>query len=71
MQRYGTVCDPFREKRKRMKNAAYLLLMVFAVTLSSCDLIEGIFKAGVWTGLIAVALVLGLIIFFISRAGRK
>lgn len=54
-----------------MKNAAYLLLVVLAVTLSSCDLVEGIFKAGVWTGLIAVALVLGLIIFFISRMGKK
>ena len=54
-----------------MKNASYLLLVALAFTLSSCELIGGIFKAGVWTGLIAVALVLGIIIFFISRTGRK
>ncbi|RPE14343.1 phosphatidate cytidylyltransferase [Chitinophaga lutea] len=54
-----------------MKKASYLLLVVLAFTLSSCEIIGGIFKAGVWTGLIAVALVLGLIIFFISRTGRK
>ncbi|WP_343701065.1 phosphatidate cytidylyltransferase [Chitinophaga sp.] len=53
-----------------MKKAAYLLLLVLAVTLSSCDLVEGIFKAGVWTGLLIVALVLGLIIWLLSR-GRK
>lgn len=54
-----------------MNRAAYLLLAVLAVTLSSCDLIAGIFKAGVWTGLLIVAVVLGLIIFLISRSGRK
>jgi len=42
-----------------------------ALTLSSCELIGGIFKAGVWTGLLIVAVVLGLIIFLLSRSGRK
>lgn len=54
-----------------MKNGVYALLIVLTVTLSSCELIGGIFKAGVWTGLLAVALVLGLIIFFIARSGKK
>ncbi|RZJ84929.1 MAG: hypothetical protein EOO20_20620 [Chryseobacterium sp.] len=36
-------------------------------TLASCSLIEGIFKAGVWSGVIIVVLVLALIIWIISK----
>ncbi len=36
-------------------------------TLSSCELVEGIFKAGVWTGIIVVVIVLALIIWLISK----
>lgn len=54
-----------------MNKALYLLLAVMAFTLSSCDLVAGIFKAGVWTGLLIVAVVLGLIIFLISRTGGR
>ncbi|MDF2191421.1 phosphatidate cytidylyltransferase [Paraflavitalea sp. CAU 1676] len=51
----------------------YLLLAVCAmVGLSSCEVIGGIFKAGVWTGILIVAAVVGLIIFIIARmAGKK
>lgn len=43
------------------------LVALFATTLTSCELVEGIFKAGVWTGVIVVALVLALIIWLISK----
>jgi hypothetical protein len=66
----GTVCDFEEVKRNAMKNAMLFLLGILMVTLSSCELVEGIFKAGVWTGLLLVAVVLGLIIWLISR-GRK
>lgn len=52
----------------------YLALSAIAlltISLSSCEIVGGIFKAGVWTGLILVALVLGLIIFLFTRGGRK
>lgn len=38
-----------------------------SATLMSCNLIEGIFKAGMWTGVIVVVLVLALIIWLISK----
>jgi len=38
--------------------------------LSSCEAIAGIFKAGMWTGIIAVVAVVGLIVYFVSR-GRN
>ena len=54
-----------------MKNLTYLLLSCLVLFLSSCEVIGGIFKAGVWTGILAVAVVVGLIIFLISRGGKR
>jgi cytosine/uracil/thiamine/allantoin permease len=48
----------------------YFPLSVIALVctvLSSCELIEGIFKAGVWTGVIVVVLVVALVIWLISK----
>jgi hypothetical protein len=47
-----------------------VLLLLMSISLSSCEAIAGIFKAGVWTGIILVAFVIVLIVYFISR-GRK
>lgn len=55
-----------------MKKYTYLFtLLVLMVSLSSCEVVGGIFKAGVWTGIIAVVLVVALIIWLISRATKK
>jgi hypothetical protein len=45
---------------------------IFLVTmvLSGCALIGGIFKAGVWVGVLIVAAVIALIIFLLSKAGK-
>ncbi|MES2650409.1 MAG: hypothetical protein V4663_01650 [Bacteroidota bacterium] len=43
------------------------LIALFCTVLTSCDLIEGIFKAGVWTGVIIVILVIALVIWLISK----
>lgn len=44
-----------------------LLLMLVLPLFSSCELIGDIFKAGVWTGVLLVVLVVGLIIFIVAR----
>jgi hypothetical protein len=55
-----------------MKKYTYLpVLFLLAISFSSCEVIGGIFKAGVWTGIIAVVLVVALIIWLISRATKK
>ncbi|MCW3465868.1 phosphatidate cytidylyltransferase [Chitinophaga nivalis] len=54
-----------------MKQPIYFLLALLMVSMSSCEVIGGIFKAGVWTGIIAVAVVLGLIVFLITRGTRR
>jgi hypothetical protein len=45
------------------------LFMALSV-LSSCEVIGGIFKAGVWVGVIVVVAVIALIFWLISRGRR-
>ncbi|MDQ3111942.1 MAG: hypothetical protein M3R17_18810 [Bacteroidota bacterium] len=47
------------------------LLLVLLTGLQSCAVVGGIFKAGAVTGIIAVVLVVGLIIFLLTRMGKK
>ena len=57
-----------------MKKNIYLLyssLFIFLVSFSSCEAIKGIFKAGVWTGVIIVVAVIALIIYLVSRKSSK
>ncbi|WP_158797109.1 hypothetical protein [Pedobacter sp. L105] len=49
------------------KNFPLAIIALLATTLSSCSMIEGIFKAGVWSGIIVVVVVLALIIWVISK----
>lgn len=41
--------------------------MAILVSLSSCELIGGIFKAGFWTAIILIVLVVGLILWLVGR----
>ncbi|MGZ5255966.1 MAG: hypothetical protein ACXWCT_16275 [Flavitalea sp.] len=51
------------------QNNAWLLtfLIAFGISLSSCEVVGGIFKAGMWTGFIIIVVVVALIIWLISR----
>lgn len=56
-----------------MNRLSFLLIALFAffsLSLTSCEAIGSIFKAGMWTGVIGIALVVLLILFFIGRARR-
>ena len=54
-----------------MKKFTLLSLALLAMfTLTGCDAIETIFKAGMWWGFILVAAVIGLIFWLFSR-GRE
>jgi len=51
-----------------MKKYLPLAMVAFlATTLTSCAAIEGIFKAGLWSGIIIVVLVLALLIWIVSK----
>jgi len=65
---------PFKLKSRQMKRYMPLALVaLLATTLSSCELVEGIFKAGIWTGVILVVVVVALIIWLAAKlfGGRK
>jgi hypothetical protein len=53
---------------KRLMIAGLCLLIT---CLPGCRLIGDIFKAGVWTGILLVAVIIGLIIFVIAKLGKK
>ncbi|MDR2272622.1 MAG: hypothetical protein LBF27_17065 [Sphingobacterium sp.] len=45
----------------------FALMSSLLVLVSSCAAIEGIFKAGVWSGILLVVVVVALIIWIISK----
>ena len=56
-----------------MKNIRLYLPVLFvllAVTMSSCELIGDIFKAGMWTALIIIFLIVALVGWLFSRFRR-
>ena len=51
-----------------MKKILPLGIIAFlCTTLTSCEVIGGIFKAGVWSGVIVVVVVLALVIWILSK----
>ncbi|SOD18140.1 hypothetical protein SAMN06297358_2847 [Pedobacter xixiisoli] len=56
---------------KKLMPLALVALLV--TTLSSCELVEGIFKAGMWTGVILVVVVIAIVIWLFAKlfGGRK
>ena len=52
---------------ERLTFARPLLLVLLTAFLSGCQVIGDIFKTGVWTGVILVLVVIGLVIFGIVK----
>jgi hypothetical protein len=51
-----------------MRPAWFLALLVLVIiSLPGCEAIGTIFKAGMWTGIIAVVLVVGIVGFIIAK----
>jgi len=51
-----------------LRNLSALLLLAF---LSSCTAIEGIFKAGIWTGIILVVVIVAIVILILANIFKK
>jgi hypothetical protein len=43
------------------------LLIASAVTLAGCDLIAGIFKAGVWVGVLGVIALIAAVVWLFTK----
>ena len=53
-----------------MKPVFEFLLACLLVFVAGCSAIAGIFNAGLWTGLIALMSITGLILLFLVRAKK-
>ena len=57
---------------KQLKLVQLSMLLFFMLTaLNSCEVIGGIFKAGVWVGILVVVGIIALILFLVGKAGKK
>ena len=55
-----------------MKAIQRVLMVLVLLQLSSCAVIEGIFKAGFWSGIIMVVIVVALVIWlFVKMFGGR
>jgi hypothetical protein len=56
-------------KNLKLVTTACIALFVLSV-LPGCSAIEGIFKAGIWTGILIVGIIFLLVIYLLSRAKK-
>jgi hypothetical protein len=61
---------PENDELMKKYYSLWLCAFAMAMTLTSCELAKGIFKAGFWTAIILIVLVVGLILWLVGR-GRK
>lgn len=54
-----------------MKKILTPLILILLLSLSSCQIIGGIFKAGVWVGVLLVVGIISLIIYLVTRGSNK
>ena len=55
--------------KKTLSLSFIACLIIFL--LPGCEAIGSIFKAGVWTGIIVVVVIVGIIIYFATRSSGK
>jgi len=64
--------NTMRVYKLKLRYALIAAILTSSFFFTGCAAIGGIFKAGLWTGIIAFVLVVGIIIWIISSlAGRK
>ncbi|MDB5251332.1 MAG: phosphatidate cytidylyltransferase [Flaviaesturariibacter sp.] len=59
-------------KTKAMARINYLWIcfIALAMSLSSCEVVGGIFKAGFWSAIIIIVIVVALILWLVGRGRR-
>lgn len=54
-----------------MQRITILLFLLLIIILPGYGVVETIFKAGMWWAFFLVALVVGIVVFIASKAGKK
>jgi hypothetical protein len=58
-------------KFKNMKPYLYSGILMMMFLLSSCAIVGGIFKAGIWVGILIVAFIIVVILWLVNRGSGK
>jgi hypothetical protein len=61
---------PVRTERSTV-SPLLVLAWALSVNLAGCTVVKGIFKAGVWVGVLSVCAVLALLVYGVYRLGRR
>jgi hypothetical protein len=56
---------------KKSISALLSFLLIMSVMLSGCEVIGGIFKAGMWTATIIIVLIIAIVIYIISKVSGR
>lgn len=56
---------------KRLIKNGIPLFLLLALSLSSCEAIGAIFKAGVWVGIIIIVIIIIIIAWIVRKASKK
>jgi hypothetical protein len=56
--------------KKISLSSVLALLILISVTFTSCEAIAGIFKAGMWVGILIVVIIIGIILWIIGKARK-
>lgn len=51
-------------------NSMLALLIFMSVIFTSCEAIAGIFKAGMWVGILLVVIIIGIILWIVSKTRK-
>jgi uncharacterized membrane protein YcjF (UPF0283 family) len=60
-----------KQKNKVMKNLLITGLLLFVLSISSCQIVGGIFKAGAFVGILAVVIIIVVLLGVISMFRKK
>ena len=56
---------------KKFNWPVIITIFTFFITLESCQAIAGVFKAGMWVGIIVVVIIVALVLWLIGKARKK
>ena len=54
----------------KLVSSLWLLLIVSMIGLTSCSVVGGIFKAGMWSSVIIIVVIVALVLWLIGRSRR-
>ena len=56
---------------KKINFLKCLILCFLIVSLQSCQAIGDVFKAGMWSGVVIVVLIIGVVLYLISKGNKR